>query len=130
MRRLRVKMRRDLWHMRWRALAIVLTVASGVAIYAGIYTGLLSLFWTRDSIFAEQHFVMAHAVEITGVEQGDARVQRCMDGGDAFVAIGTAIHVGHAHAAEAEGGNARAATAEFALLHELAPEEDERHHGA
>ena len=56
MRRLRVKMRRDLWHMRWRALAIVLTVASGVAIYAGIYTGLLSLFWTRDSIFKEQHF--------------------------------------------------------------------------
>jgi putative ABC transport system permease protein len=55
-RRLRVKMRRDLWHMRWRALAIVLTIASGVAIYAGIYTGLLSLFWTRDSIFAEQHF--------------------------------------------------------------------------
>src|SRR5882724_13397028 len=37
-------------------LAIVLTIASGVAIYAGIYTGLLSLFWTRDSIFKEQHF--------------------------------------------------------------------------
>src|SRR6266850_1741058 len=56
MRRLRVKMWRDLWHMRWRTLAIVLTTASGVAIYAGIYTGLLSLFWTRDSIFKELRF--------------------------------------------------------------------------
>jgi putative ABC transport system permease protein len=56
MTRLRVKMRRDLWRMRWRALAIVLTLASGVAIYAGVYTGLLSLFWTRDSIYRELHF--------------------------------------------------------------------------
>src|SRR5687768_9532764 len=53
---LRVKLRRDLWAMRWRALAIVLTLASGVAMYTGIYTGLLSLFWTRDSIFRELHF--------------------------------------------------------------------------
>jgi putative ABC transport system permease protein len=56
MTRLRVKMRRDLWQMKWRALAIVLTVASGVGMYAGIYTGLLSLFWTRDSIFRELRF--------------------------------------------------------------------------
>ena len=40
---LRVKMRRDLRAMRWRALAIVLTLASGVGMYAGIYTGLRAL---------------------------------------------------------------------------------------
>lgn len=56
MTRLRRKMRRDLWRIRWRALAIVLTIASGVAIYAGVYDGLLSLFWTRDSMFRELHF--------------------------------------------------------------------------
>lgn len=56
MTRLRVKVRRDLWQMKWRAFAIVLTLASGVAMYAGVYTGLLSLFWTRDSIFRELHF--------------------------------------------------------------------------
>src|SRR5687768_8530484 len=56
MKALRVKLRRDLWAMRWRALAIVLTLASGVAVYTGIYTGLRSLYWTRDSIYRELHF--------------------------------------------------------------------------
>ena len=56
MKALRVKLRRDLWAMRWRALAIVLTLASGVAVYTGIYTGLRSLYGTRDSIYRELHF--------------------------------------------------------------------------
>ena len=56
MTRLRLKMARDLWRMKWRALAIILTMASGVAVYAGFYMGILSLFWTRDSIYRELHF--------------------------------------------------------------------------
>src|SRR5207248_8105379 len=36
--------------------AIVLTIASGVAIYAGVYAGLQSLYWTRDSIYRELNF--------------------------------------------------------------------------
>ncbi len=56
MTRLRVKMWRDLRRMRWRALAIVLTLASGVAVYAGFYMGVKSLLWTRDSIYRELHF--------------------------------------------------------------------------
>jgi putative ABC transport system permease protein len=56
MTRLRIKMTRDLWHMKWRALAIILTLASGVAVYAGFYMGILSLLWTRDSIYRELHF--------------------------------------------------------------------------
>src|SRR5439155_5934489 len=56
MSRLRTKMRRDLWHMKWRVLAIVLTVASGAAVYGGFYLGVLSLFWTRDTIYRELHF--------------------------------------------------------------------------
>src|SRR3989449_2660712 len=71
--------------MRWRTLAIVLTIASGVAIYAGIYTGLLSLFWTRDSIFKELHFAdlevsflpddARNLPELSGI-RGVARVER------------------------------------------------------
>jgi len=85
MSRLRVKIWRDLWHMRWRTLAIVLTIASGVAIYAGIYTGLLSLFWTRDSIFRELHFAdlevsflpddARNLPDLSGI-RGVARVER------------------------------------------------------
>jgi len=53
---LRTKMRRDLWRMKWRALAILLTLASGVAVYAGIYMGVLSLLYTRDTVYRELHF--------------------------------------------------------------------------
>jgi putative ABC transport system permease protein len=56
MTRLRLKMWRDLRHMKWRALAIILTLASGVAVYAGFYMGVKSLLWTRDSIYRELHF--------------------------------------------------------------------------
>src|SRR3989442_4887063 len=66
-------------------LAMVRTIASGVAIYAGIYTGLLSLFWTRDSIFKELHFAdlevsflpddARNLPELSGI-RGVARVER------------------------------------------------------
>ncbi len=45
---------------------------------------------------------MAHAVEVAGVEQRDAGIERGVDGGDALAAVGGAVEVGHAHAAEAE----------------------------
>jgi putative ABC transport system permease protein len=54
--RLRAKVRRDLWRMRWRALAIVLTLASGIAVDTGAYMGALSLLYTRDSVYSELHF--------------------------------------------------------------------------
>ncbi len=56
MNKLRMRMWRDLWRMKWRALAIILTLASGVAVYVGTYMGVQSLFWTRDSIYAQLHF--------------------------------------------------------------------------
>jgi hypothetical protein len=53
--------------------------------------------------FTDQHFVVAHAVEVAGVEQGDAGIERGVDGGNALAAVGGAVEVGHAHAAEADG---------------------------
>jgi hypothetical protein len=64
---------------------------------------------------------VAHAVEIAGVEQRDPRVERGMDRGDAFAAVGGAIEVRHAHAAETDGGNLRAGFAEFAMIHAGSP---------
>ena len=55
--------------------------------------------------FADQHLIVAHAVEIAGVEQGDAGIERGVDGGDALAAVGRAVEVRHAHAAEADGGD-------------------------
>ena len=85
MTRLRVKMWRDLWRMKWRALAIILTLASGVAVYAGVYMGVDSLFWTRDSIYKELNFAdlevrflpddLRNLPDLAGLD-GIARVER------------------------------------------------------
>lgn len=56
MTRLRLKMVRDVRRMKWRALAIVFTLASGIAIDSGMSSAVASLFWTRDSVFAELGF--------------------------------------------------------------------------
>src|SRR5262249_59196838 len=51
----------------------------------------------------DQHLVVAHAVEIAGVEQSDAGVERGVDGGDALAAVSGAVEVRHAHSSEADG---------------------------
>ena len=66
---------------------------------------------------ADQHFVVAHAVEVAGVEQADAGVEGGVDRGDALRTFERAIHAGHAHAAEAEGGHVRTGGAELTVFH-------------
>jgi len=85
MTRLRLKMRRDAWRMRWRTLVIVLIVASGVAVYAGFHWGVLSLFRTRDLLYGKLHFAdlevrflpddARNLPDFTGID-GLARVER------------------------------------------------------
>ena len=50
------KMLRDLWQIRWRALAVVLTVASGVGIYAGSGMAIATGFHTRDVLLERMRF--------------------------------------------------------------------------
>jgi ABC-type lipoprotein release transport system permease subunit len=45
--------RRDLLTLRYRALAIVLIIGSGVAVYTGIYSAIDSLFATRDALYRQ-----------------------------------------------------------------------------
>ena len=68
--------------------------------------------------FADQHLIVAHAVEIAGVEQGDTGIECGVDGGDALVAIGGPVEIRHAHAAEADGRDGWTCRAEFALFHD------------
>ena len=56
---------------------------------------------------ADEHFVVAHAVEVAGIEHGDSRIERGVNRGDAFRFIRGAVHVGHGHAAQAELRNMR-----------------------
>ena len=51
---------------------------------------------------ADQHFIVAHAVEVAGVEQRHPGLDGGVNGGDAFGPVGGAVHVRHAHASEAE----------------------------
>ena len=64
---------------------------------------------------------MAHAVEVAGVEQGDAGIECGVDGGDALAAVGRAVEVRHAHAAEADKRDGWTCRAEFALFHGGSP---------
>jgi hypothetical protein len=66
---------------------------------------------------ADQHLIMAHAVEIAGVDERDAGIERGVDRGDALRAVGRAIHARHAHAAEADGGNRGTMRPEKPMLH-------------
>ena len=56
MRLLVRKMLRDLWQIRWRAVAVVLTVASGVGIFAGSGMAINTGFHTRDVLLDRMRF--------------------------------------------------------------------------
>src|SRR5215470_5777077 len=53
---------------------------------------------------ADQHFVVAHAVEVARVEQRDTRIARGVNRGDALRTVGRTVEVRHSHASEADGG--------------------------
>ncbi len=55
-RLLRRKLLRDLWQIRWRALAVVLTAASGVGIYAGVGMAIQTGVHTRDVLLDRMRF--------------------------------------------------------------------------
>ena len=73
---------------------------------------------TRQRIPDEQ-LVVAHAIEVAGVQQRDAGLERRMDGGDALGAVGGAVHARHAHAAKTDGGALRARLTQLKLLHDV-----------
>jgi hypothetical protein len=64
---------------------------------------------------------VADAVEIAGVEQRDPGIQRGVDGGNALAAVGGAIEIRHAHAAEADSSDFGAGCAQFAMFHGGSP---------
>ena len=63
---------------------------------------------------ADEHFVVAHAVEVAGVDQVHAAIDRGMDRGDALVLVRVPVHAGHAHASQRNGKHLRAVCAEAA----------------
>ena len=62
----------------------------------------------RDAA-ADQHLVVAGAVDVGGVEEGDAEVQGAVDGRDRLVPVGGAVPLAHPHAAQALGGHGQLA---------------------
>jgi hypothetical protein len=106
---------------RRRAGVVADPLAGGVALGAELHADLHAVARNTAQRLADQHLIMAHAVEVAGIQQGDAGLSRRMDGGDAFRPVGGAIHAGHAHAAEAEGGNLGAGGAENTVLHRKPP---------
>src|SRR6185436_9671317 len=66
---------------------------------------------------AHQLLVGERAVHVGGVDEGDAAVERAVDGGDRFRLAGVLVELAHPHAAEAERRDLEALPAELAVLH-------------
>ena len=56
----------------------------------------------------DQLLVDHRTVELGGVQEVDAELQRPVDGGDRLALVGLAVERRHAHAAEAEAGDLEA----------------------
>src|SRR5690606_26555949 len=69
----------------------------------------------------EQQLVVAHPVEVAGVDQGDAGVQRGVHGGDALRPVGGPVGVGHAHRAQPQRGDLRPGPAQGSCPHLVLP---------
>ena len=54
---------------------------------------------------ADEDLVGVRAVDVGRVEERDPEIERAVDRRDAFGLVGRAVELGHAHAAEAEGGH-------------------------
>ena len=54
---------------------------------------------------ADEDLVGVRTVDVGRVEERDPEIERAVDRGDAFGLVGRAVELGHAHAAEAEGGH-------------------------
>jgi hypothetical protein len=76
---------------------------------------------TARKRFSDQHLVVAHAVEIAGVEQVDAGIESSVDGGDALAAVGRAVKVRHSHAAKPDGEHFGSGGAKSSLFHDGTP---------
>jgi hypothetical protein len=51
----------------------------------------------------DQPLVGERPVHVGGVQQGDAELQRPLDGGDRLLLVGRPVRLGHHHAAQADG---------------------------
>ena len=54
---------------------------------------------------AHEFLIGTHAIHVRRVEEGDAEVERAVDGGDGFRIVASRIEIRHAHATEPHGGN-------------------------
>ena len=70
---------------------------------------------------ADELLVRERAVHVGGVEEVDAEVERAVDGRDGLGVVAAAVELGHAHAAEAEGGDGEAIGRACAAACDAAP---------
>src|SRR5208283_1616275 len=50
----------------------------------------------------DEHLVVAHAIEIAGIDQVDAAIDGRVNGGDALALVGRPVHARHPHASQSE----------------------------
>ena len=73
--------------------------------------------WRCPEGAADQFLVGVRTINVGGIEKRDSEVERASNGGEGFLFVAVAIKIGHAHAAESDRGNKRAASTKFSLFH-------------
>ena len=72
----------------------------------------------RSESFAHEFLVDERAVDLGGIEKGDAAFDGGPEQGDHLLLVfGRAVGKTHSHAAQSEGGNFQIAFSQFAFLH-------------
>ena len=66
----------------------------------------------------DELLVGVRTVDVGGVEEVDAEVERAMDRRDRFGVVAAGVEVAHPHAAEADGGDFGTVATQLALLHQ------------
>lgn len=65
---------------------------------------------------ADEFLVLERPVRVGRVQEGDAEIERAMNGGDRLLLVGRAIELAHAHAAETDRRHAQCLP-ECSLIH-------------
>lgn len=102
---------------RGRAAVDAVPASGGVAERPELHAQDAGVTGAAGERLAQEELVVAHPVEVAGVEERDAGVEGGVDRGQALRPVGGPVEVRHPHAAETHGRDPGAHPAERARVH-------------
>jgi hypothetical protein len=98
-------------------LAVDAHPSAGIIAYIAELRGEKNFIATIANGAADQLLIVSASVDVGGIEEVDAKVERSMDGLNGLFVIGGAVELRHAHAAESDCREGNFGFVELAILH-------------